>query len=54
MDWPLGVDKSGMAQGCRSGVMSERFFSAWGGIAMPPTREDKRLCMDVAGISPST
>ena len=54
MDCPLAVDKSGMAHGCKSGVTSERFFNACGGMAMPPTREDKRLCMDVAGISPST
>ena len=54
MACPPAVDKSGMGQGCKSGVMSAMFFNVCGGMDMPLTRAERRFCMEVAGISPST
>ena len=48
------MDKSGMGQGCTSGVMMSKLFKASGGTDIPLTRAVRRPCMDVAGISPST
>ena len=54
MTCPCAVERSGIGQGCRSGVISAIFFSVCGGTDMPLTSAARRCCMAVAGISPST